>query len=267
MMRKCHGFIDIWYRLVVYIFILTLAQILSLLIVTRRVVLEPAGALGVAGMKKYIEENNISGQTMVAITSGANMDFDRLRFVSERADGSEKSLAVTIPEKPGAFRALYNLIWPRNVTEFSYRFETEQKANIFISFQPLVNVEDDFEKTVEILHDNDFKCYDLSHNDLAKTHLRHLAGGRAAVPHERLFRFNFPESPGALQRFLHSLDMSWNVSLFHYRNHGHDFGRVLVGIQVPDETGDTLQSFLDNLGYEYTDETENPAYSTFLKTS
>lgn len=130
-----------------------------------------------------------------------------------------------------------------------------------------MNVEDDFEKTVEILHDNDFKCYDLSHNDLAKTHLRHLAGGRAAVPHERLFRFNFPESPGALQRFLHSLDMSWNVSLFHYRNHGHDFGRVLVGIQVPDETGDTLQSFLDNLGYEYTDETENPAYSTFLKTS
>lgn len=231
-----------------------------------RVVLEPAGALGVAGMKKYVEENGITGQTMVAITSGANMDFDRLRFVSERADGSERSLAVTIPEKPGAFRALYNLIWPRNVTEFSYRFETEQKANIFISFQPLMAVEDDFEKTVEILHDNDFKCYDLSHNDLAKTHLRHLAGGRAAVPHERLFRFNFPESPGALQRFLHSLDMSWNVSLFHYRNHGHDFGRVLVGIQVPDETGD-LQSFLDNLGYEYTDETENPAYNTFLKTS
>ena len=234
---------------------------------TSRVVLEPAGALGVAGMKKYAEENKLSGQTLVAITSGANMDFDRLRFVSERADDSERSLAVTIPEKPGAFRALYNLVWPRNVTEFSYRFESEAKADIFISFQPLMNVENDFENTVEMLHDNDFKCYDLTHNDLAKTHLRHLAGGRAVVPHERLFRFNFPESPGALQRFLLSLDMSWNVSLFHYRNHGHDFGRVLVGIQVPDDSEKDLQKFLDNLGYQYTDESDNPAYNTFLKQS
>lgn len=230
-----------------------------------RVVLEPAGALGVAGMKKYVEDNGISGATMVAITSGANMDFDRLRFVSERADESERSLAVTIPEKPGSFRALYNLIWPRNVTEFSYRFESEARANIFISFQPIMNIENDFENTVDVLRENDFDCIDVSHDDLAKEHVRHLAGGRAEVPHERLFRFDFPESPGALQRFLLALDIQWNVSLFHYRNHGDDFGRVLVGIQVPDTCRHDLQHFLDNLGYRYTEETENSVYHTFLR--
>jgi threonine dehydratase len=157
------------------------------------VVLEPAGALGVAGMKKYIEENGITGQTMVAITSGANMDFDRLRFVSERADSSERTLAVTIPETPGSFRALYSLIWPRNVTEFSYRFEAKGQAHVLISFQPVTNVDNDFEGVLEGLRTNDFKCYDLSHNDLAKSHVRHLAGGRSNVPHERIFRFDFPE--------------------------------------------------------------------------
>eukprot|EP00978_Attheya_sp_CCMP212_P004856 scaffold10672_cov49-Attheya_sp.AAC.1 len=158
-----------------------------------RVVLEPAGALGVAGMKKYIEENGITGQTMVAITSGANMDFDRLRFVSERADSSERTLAVTIPETPGSFRALYALIWPRNVTEFSYRFEAKGQAHVLISFQPVMNVDSDFEGVLEGLRKNDFSCYDLSHNDLAKSHVRHLAGGRSNVPHERIFRFDFPE--------------------------------------------------------------------------
>ena len=232
-----------------------------------RVVLEPAGALGVAGMKKYVEENQITGKTLVAITSGANMDFDRLRFVSERADGSERSLAVTIPETAGSFRALYNLIWPRNVTEFSYRFESEAKANIFISFQPLMNVKNDFQSTLDVLEKNEFRCQDLSDNEVAKTHIRHMAGGRSVVPHERLFRFNFPESPGALQRFLLSLDMTWNVSLFHYRNHGHDFGRVLVGIQVPEESGENLQNFLSSLGYQYVEESDNPAYQTFLRSS
>lgn len=158
-----------------------------------RVVLEPAGALAVAGMKKYVNEKNITGQTMVAITSGANMDFDRLRFVSERADESEQTLAVTIPERPGAFRELYSLIWPRNVTEFSYRYETEGAAHIMISFQPVMNIENDFKNVVAKLKENDFLCLDLGNNELAKVHVRHLAGGRAVVPHERIFRFDFPE--------------------------------------------------------------------------
>lgn len=230
-----------------------------------RVVLEPAGALAVAGLKKYVTEHKITGQTMVAVTSGANMDFDRLRFVSERADESERTLACTIPEKPGTFRALYSLIWPRNVTEFSYRFESEGAANILISFRPINTINNDFERVMNSLAENGFPCFDLSHNELAKVHVRHLAGGRSNVTNERLFRFEFPESPGALQRFLLSLDMDLNVSLFHYRNHGDDFGRVLVGIQVPQNLGNSLQSFLDNLGYRYVEETTNPVYETFLR--
>ena len=229
-----------------------------------RVVLEPAGALGVAGMKKYVADNEISGQTLVAITSGANMDFDRLRFVSERADGSERTVACTIPEKPGTFRALYSLIWPRNVTEFSYRFESEGEAHILLSFRPVASIENDFEAVMQSLKENGFSCLDLSHNELAKVHVRHLAGGRSSVKNERLFRFHFPESPGALQRFLQSLEFDMNVSLFHYRNHGDDFGRVLVGIQVPEDSNGALQSFLDTLGYRYVEETDNPVYHIFL---
>jgi threonine dehydratase len=230
-----------------------------------RVVLEPAGALAVAGMKKYVEENEITGRTLVAITSGANMDFDRLRFVSERADLSEKTLAVTIPEAPGSFRALYSLIWPRNVTEFSYRYENDGEAHVLISFQPVMNIENDFDGIMDSLRENGFSCLDVSQNELAKAHVRHMAGGRSDVPHERLFRFDFPESPGALQRFLLSLDIEWNVSLFHYRNHGDDFGRVLVGIQVPDTCTKKLMRFLETLGYRYQEETDNPIYQLFLR--
>ena len=230
-----------------------------------RVVLEPAGALAVAGMKKYVEENEVTGQTLVAITSGANMDFDRLRFVSERADGSEKTLAVTIPESPGSFRALYSLIWPRNVTEFSYRYESDGDAHVLISFQPVMNIENDFDGVLNSLEENGFACLDVSQNELAKGHVRHLAGGRSNVANERLFRFDFPESPGALQRFLLSLDIVWNVSLFHYRNHGDDFGRVLVGIQVPESSQENLGRFLDTLGYRYYEETGNPIYHLFLR--
>lgn len=232
-----------------------------------RIVLEPAGALGIAGMKKYVEENGIEGQTLVAITSGANMDFDRLRFVSERADESERTLAVIIPEAPGSFRALYSLIWPRNVTEFSYRYESNGEAHVLISFQPVMNIEHDFEGIMSKLKENDFECIDLSDNELAKVHVRHLAGGRAVVLHERLFRFDFPESPGALQRFLLSLDIDWNISLFHYRNHGDDFGRVLVGIQVPDEHDKQLSNFLETLGYNYEEETHNAVYKKFLQSA
>jgi threonine dehydratase len=230
-----------------------------------RVVLEPAGALGVAGMKKYVEENEMTGQTLVAITSGANMDFDRLRFVSERADGSEKTLAVTIPETPGSFRALYSLIWPRNVTEFSYRYDNQGDAHVLISFQPVMNIENDFQAIINSIHESGFGCIDVSHSELAKVHIRNMAGGRSNVPNERLFRFDFPESPGALQRFLLSLDIEWNVSLFHYRNHGDDFGRVLVGIQVPETAHDQLLRFLDTLCYNYKEETDNPVYHLFLR--
>jgi threonine dehydratase len=233
-----------------------------------RVVLEPAGALAVAGLQKYVATNNAKGQSLIAITSGANMDFDRLRFVSERADESERTLSVTIPETPGSFRALYSLIWPRNVTEFSYRYESDGHARILISFQPISTILNDFDGIVAELEKNGFSCLDLSHNELAKTHVRHMAGGRSTVPHERLLRFEFPESPGALQRFLMSLDMDWNVSLFHYRNHGDDFGRVLVGIQIPPETSETvLSSFFHKLGYRYVDETSNPVYQQFLRHS
>mmetsp|Transcript_24806 Transcript_24806/g.58205 ORF Transcript_24806/g.58205 Transcript_24806/m.58205 type:complete len:603 (-) Transcript_24806:66-1874(-) len=232
-----------------------------------RVVLEPAGALGVAGMKKYVSENKISGETLVAITSGANMDFDRLRFVSERADGSEKTLIVDIPEIPGSFRALYSLIWPRNVTEFSYRFNDHGNAHVLISFQPVANINNDFESIMRTISGNGFTCTDVSHDELTKVHIRNMAGGRANVPDERIFRFDFPESPGALQRFLLSLDIEWNVSLFQYRNHGDDFGRVLVGIQVPskDTTNDKVLRFLDALHYNYVEETGNPIYHKFLR--
>jgi len=229
-----------------------------------RVILEPAGALAVAGMKKYIEKNEIEGQTMVAITSGANMDFTRLRFVSERADESEKTLVVTIPEEAGTFRKLYSIIWPRNVTAFSYRYESQGEAKILISFQPVRNVDSDFEHVIDAFEKNKFECVDVSDNELAKVHVRHMAGGRSVVPQERLFRFEFPEAPGALQRFLSSLDMSWNVSLFHYRNHGDDFGRVLVGIQVG-KSCKNVEEFLENLGYSYTEETANPVYLQFLR--
>jgi len=232
-----------------------------------RVVLEPAGALAVAGMKKYVAENEISGQTLVAITSGANMDFDRLRFVSERADGSERTLVVDIPETPGSFRTLYSLIWPRNVTEFSYRFDDHGDAHVLISFQPVVNIDNDFEGIMSTIRKNGFTCTDVSHSELTKVHIRNMAGGRSNVPDERLFRFDFPESPGALQRFLISLDIEWNVSLFHYRNHGDDFGRVLVGIQAPcnDDANDKLVRLLDTLHYDYVEETDNPIYRKFLR--
>lgn len=227
--------------------------------------LEPAGALAVAGLKKYVETNGITDQTLVAVTSGANMDFNRLRFVSERADGSERTLAVTIPESPGSFRALYSLIWPRNVTEFSYRYESAGDAHVLISFQPAMTIENDFDGVLSSIRENGFSCLDVSHNELAKGHVRHLAGGRSDVPHERLFRFDFPESPGALQRFLQSLDIEWNVSLFHYRNHGDDFGRVLVGLQVPENAEESMVQWLETLGYRYVEETENAIYHLFLR--
>lgn len=235
--------------------------------VDTRVVLEPAGALAIAGMTKYAKANKLSGKTFVAVASGANMDFDRLRFVSERADTSETLIAVEIPERPGAFISLYRNIYPRNVTEFSYRIGGEP-ANIYMSFQALD--QEDREHVLGNLSSAGFKPLDLADNELAKTHGRHLVGGRAPAKltaEEVLFRFEFPERPGSLLRFLEELPADFNVSLFHYRSHGADVGRVLVALQVPAKKRPKLREYLEFLtskGYTWTEETENEVYSNFL---
>jgi threonine dehydratase len=250
-----------------------------------RSILEPAGALAIAGMVKYSQQHagKASGQTFVAISSGANMDFDRLRFVSERADSSEALLSVTIPERAGAFRALYQLLHPRNVTEFSYRHNASSEANVIVSFQALSGKAIDVDKAAILaaLRQNNYAVEDLSDNEMAKAHARHLAGGRAVhnLPtavmelaggnvSELVYRFEFPEAPGALDKFLHTLNhfnQGWSISLFHYRNHGHDYGRVLVGLLVRDAERPAFQTFLDKLAYAYYDETTNVAYQQFIK--
>jgi len=232
-----------------------------------RVVLEPAGALAAAGLKKYAEKTGISGQTLVAVTSGANMDFDRLRFVSERADTSESLIAIWIPEKPGSFLRLYECIYPRNVTEFSYRISGDP-ASIFLSFQ--ASCTEDRKDVLERLTQSGFRPLDLSSSDLAKTHGRHLVGGRAPASltmDEALFQFEFPETPGALLRFLNNLPQDLNVSLFHYRSHGADVARVLVAFQVPAKARPQLREYLEWLaskGFKWQEETSNDIYDRFL---
>jgi len=234
-----------------------------------RVVLEPAGALAVAGLRKYVNRTAAEGKTFVAITSGANMDFDRLRFISERADVSETLLSVQIPERPGAFIEFYNQIFPRNVTEFSYRIGADS-ACICMSFQASSN--EDKEKVLESLSARDFKVRDLSSDEMAKTHGRHLVGGRAPTDqtaNELLFRFEFPERPGSLFRFLDLLPKDVNISLFHYRNLGSDVGKVLVGFQIEGEDKRVaFRAYLEQLvsrGYTWVEETDNPLYQEFLK--
>ncbi len=231
-----------------------------------RSILEPAGALGLAGLKAYAERENCQGKTLVAIASGANMNFDRLRFVAERAEVGEHReavLAVTIPEKPGAFKTFCRLLGNRNITEFNYRYSDPKEAHIFVG----VAVHDPAE-TAHLIADlqaQGLPALDLTNNEMAKLHLRHLVGGRAPqAEHEVVYRFEFPEKPGALMNFLDTMGHDWNISLFHYRNHGADFGRVLVGMQVPPEDQTEFLAFLQNLGYPYWDETHNPAYQLFL---
>lgn len=231
-----------------------------------RSILEPAGALAVAGMKEYINRNNLHGKTMVGIASGANMNFDRLRFVAERAEIGEKReavLAVTIPEKPGSFKTFCRLLSGRSITEFNYRYSDPKFAHIFVGIA--INDNKAPSQLVEMLQANDLPAIDLSDNEVAKLHLRHLVGGHAPqAQNEVLYRFEFPEKPGALMNFLDTMGHDWNISLFHYRNHGADYGRVLVGMQVPPEDRDAFKAFLDQLGYPYWDESTNPAYKLFL---
>ncbi|HCJ50632.1 MAG TPA: threonine ammonia-lyase, biosynthetic, partial [Gallionella sp.] len=231
-----------------------------------RSILEPAGALAIAGAKAYAEREGIRGETLVAVACGANMNFDRLRFVAERAEIGEKResiLAVTIPETPGSFRKFCTLLGRRNITEFNYRYADPKAAHVFVGIQ----VRDQLEtaELVEKLQTHKLPTLDLSDNEMAKLHLRHLVGGHAPkVEDEILFRFEFPDRPGALMQFLNSMSHNWNISLFHYRNHGADYGRVLVGMQVPHHDKQALKIFLDSLGYPYWDESDNPAYKLFL---
>lgn len=231
-----------------------------------RNILEPAGALSVAGAKKYAQLHRWKNRNIVAVTSGANMNFDRLRFVAERAEVGEHKEAlfsVTLPEVRGSFKQLCATLGNRNVTEFNYRISDTSKAHVFVGVQ--TSQADDAEKTQKLLEKNKFQVLNLTNDDLAKTHLRYMVGGRSALAeHEELYRFEFPERPGALMRFLDSMSPEWNISLFHYRNMGGDFGHVLVGMQVPPSDKKTFKVFLEELGYPYTNESNNPAYKLFL---
>ncbi|QXC59227.1 threonine ammonia-lyase, biosynthetic [Aquihabitans sp. G128] len=229
-----------------------------------RAVLEPAGALGVAGIKRYVADHGTSGETYVAIACGANLNFDRLRFVAERAEEREAVFAVTIPEELGSFRRFADLVGARSVTEFNYRISDTEDAHVFVGISTADRQEG--AALAAELTAAGFATLDLTHDELAKEHVRHMVGGRSALAvDERLYRFLFPERPGALGRFLASLHPDWNISLFHYRNQGADYGRVLVGLQVPPGDDDALREFLDALGYPYEDETANPVYRLFLR--
>ncbi len=231
-----------------------------------RSILEPAGALPVAGLKAWAEHGRHRGRTIVAVTSGANMNFDRLRHVAERAELGERReaiLAVTIPERPGSFREFCAVIGPRNVTEFNYRYADSVDAHVFVGLE--VSNAGETREILKRLKARGLPALDFSENEMAKLHVRHLVGGHAPQARdERLYRFEFPERPGALLTFLSKMRSDWNISLFHYRNHGADYGRVLAGIQVPRRDDAKFRRFLTDLGYRHWDESTNPAYRLFL---
>lgn len=231
-----------------------------------RSILEPAGALAIAGAKAYVERENIAGQTLVAVACGANMNFDRLRFVAERAELGERReaiFAVTIPEGPGSLKKFCECIGKRNLTEFNYRIADEKEAHIFVGLQ--IQNREDALRMAQNFEANGFRTLDLTDDELTKLHLRHMVGGKSPLAHdELLYRFEFPERPGALMKFVSSMSPDWNISLFHYRNNGSDHGRIVTGIQVPPHEMAEWQTFLDSLGYPYCDEHKNPAYKLFL---
>jgi threonine dehydratase len=231
-----------------------------------RSILEPAGALAIAGLKAYVEREHITQQTLIAVACGANMNFDRLRFVAERAEMGEHReaiFAVNIPEGPGSLRQFCKCIGRRNLTEFNYRIADQREAHIFVGLQ--VKDRQDANQMAATFEQHGFKTIDLTDDELTKLHLRHMVGGRSPLAHnERLYRFEFPEKPGALMKFLNCMSPNWNISLFHYRNNGSDYGRILVGLQVPPGETQELQAFLDTVGYRYWDESTNPAYHLFL---
>ena len=236
-----------------------------------RSILEPAGALAVAGAKAYVErakadKKPLKNETLVTIACGANMNFDRLRFVAERAEvgeAREALFAVTLPEERGSFKRFCELVGPRNVTEFNYRISGEQEAHIFVGVQ--IANRDEAGKIAKNFEKHGFKTLDLTDDELGKLHIRHLVGGKSPLAQEELlYRFEFPERPGALTRFLSSMAPNWNISLFHYRTHGADYGRILVGLQVPTKEMTAFRQFLTSLGYRHWDESNNPVYKLFL---
>ncbi|MCU0537065.1 MAG: threonine ammonia-lyase, biosynthetic [Hydrococcus sp. Prado102] len=231
-----------------------------------RSILEPAGALAIAGAKAYVEREQIEGQTLIAVACGANMNFDRLRFVAERAEFGERReaiFAVTIPEEPGSLCKFCECLGKRNLTEFSYRIADEKEAHIFVGVQ--IENRADAKQLAQTFENYGFKTLDLTDDELTKLHLRHMVGGRSPLAqHELFYRFEFPERPGALMKFVNSMSPNWNISVFHYRNNGADYGRIVVGIQVPPQEMQEWQAFLDTLGYRYWDESQNQAYKLFL---
>ncbi|MCP3656153.1 threonine ammonia-lyase, biosynthetic [Herbaspirillum huttiense] len=236
-----------------------------------RSIVEPAGALAVAGAKAYVErakasKKPIKGESLITIACGANMNFDRLRFVAEMADNGEAReavFAVTIPEERGSFRRFCETVGPRNVTEFNYRISDAKAAHVFVGIQ--VSAADEAGKIARNFEKAGFGVLDLTHDELAKVHIRHLVGGKSELAgDELLYRFEFPERPGALMKFLSSMNPGWNISLFHYRNQGGDVGRILIGVQVPKKEMKEFRAFLAQLGYRHWDETKNPLYKLFL---
>ncbi|MDQ7010585.1 MAG: threonine ammonia-lyase, biosynthetic [Mariprofundaceae bacterium] len=231
-----------------------------------RTIVEPAGALGLAGMKKYTLQHQLHGQVLACINSGANINFDRLRHVAERAEMGEHRealFAVTIPEKPGSFLTFCRLLGERNITEFNYRLSSRDEAHVFVGIS--IDGEEACQDIQGLLEAHAYPVINLRDNELAKLHIRHMVGGRSHLAeNEVLYRFEFPERPGALLEFLMKVAGRWNISLFHYRNHGAAFGRVLAGLEVPPEERSTFEAYLNDLGYSYIDESDNPAYRLFL---
>ncbi|MDQ5909617.1 MAG: threonine dehydratase [Pseudomonadota bacterium] len=232
-----------------------------------RSIAEPAGALGIAGLKKYVERTGRTGAPLIALNCGANINFDRLRHVAERAELGERRealLAVTIPEQPGSFRKFCQTIGKRAITEFNYRYADSRQAQVFAGIQ-LSEGEDEKNRIIEALREHGYPVIDMSDNEMAKLHVRYMVGGHAPDLHDEiLYRFQFPERPGALLKFLTGMAHDWNISLFHYRNHGSDYGRVLVGIQVPEAERAQFLRYIQELGYPCCAETDNPAYRLFL---
>ncbi|MEO0518863.1 MAG: threonine ammonia-lyase, biosynthetic [Cyanobacteria bacterium P01_A01_bin.116] len=231
-----------------------------------RSILEPAGALAIAGVKAYVEREGITGESLIAIACGANMNFDRLRFVAERAELGERReavFAVTIPEQPGSLGKFCNTLGDRSISEFNYRIADEKQAHIFVGIK--IKNKADAQEILANFEHSGFETLDLTDDELAKMHLRHMVGGKSIRAHnELLYRFEFPERPGALTNFVSAMSPNWNISLFHYRNHGADYGRIVVGMQVPPEEMSQWEDFLNTLGYRYWNESQNPAYKLFL---